>query len=49
MTKPLQTARQDLNLARAFVLVPGPQSYPLNAWSEVLSIRDLPKRMREVE
>ena len=49
MTKSLQIARQDLNLTRAFVVVPGPQSYPLNAWAEVLSIRDLHKRIREID
>jgi hypothetical protein len=25
--------------------VPGPQSYPLNSWAEVLSIRDLHRRI----
>jgi uncharacterized protein len=49
MTRSLQTARQDLNLVRAFVVVPGPQSYPLNDWAEVLSIRDLHKRISELE
>ena len=49
ITKSLQTARRDLNLARAFVVVPGPESYPLNAWAEVVSIRDLRKRMSEIE
>jgi len=32
-----------------WIMVPGPQSYPLNAWAEVLSIRDLNRRMREIE
>ena len=49
MTKSLQIARQDLNLARVFVVVPGPQSYPLNPWAEVLSIRDMPERIRQLQ
>lgn len=49
VTKSLQVARSDLKLERAFVVVPGPQSYPLTDWAEVLSIRDLRGRLREIE
>jgi predicted AAA+ superfamily ATPase len=45
VTKSLRTAHADLNLSRVFVVVPGPQSYPLNSWAEVLSIRDLHRRI----
>jgi predicted AAA+ superfamily ATPase len=49
ITKSLQIARQDLNLDRVFVVAPGPQSYPLNDWAEVLGIRDLCERIGTFE
>lgn len=49
VTKSLQIARQDLKLTRAFIVIPGSQSYPLNDWAEVLSLRDLQRRIHEQE
>ncbi len=45
MTKSMRIAMDDLKLARLFVVYPGTQSYELGQGVEVLSIRDLPKRL----
>jgi predicted AAA+ superfamily ATPase len=41
VTRSLHVARQDLGLARAFVVHPGRDSYPLNDWCEAIAIGDL--------
>jgi hypothetical protein len=46
VTKSLQIAHHDLKLDRAFVIAPGPQSYPLNDWAEVLALTRLRARLR---
>ncbi len=48
VTKSLQIARRDLKLDRVFIVVPGPQSYLLDKWAEVLSIRHVSGRIREM-
>ena len=48
VTKSLQTAHQDLKFERAFIVVPGSKSFPLNDWVEVVGIRDLRARLAEV-
>ena len=41
----MHIARQDLKLARLFVVYPGKESYTLDGEAEVISIRDLPGRL----
>ncbi len=48
VTKPLQAARSDLKLQRAFVVHPGTKTYPLNDWCEAVAIGDLRARTREL-
>jgi predicted AAA+ superfamily ATPase len=45
VTRSLQVAHDDLGLARAFVVYPGTNSYPLNDWCETVAIRDLGRRL----
>jgi len=45
ITRSLQVARADLNLARAFVIHPGSKSYPLSDWAEAVAIADLRTRL----
>ncbi|MBI3447516.1 MAG: ATP-binding protein [Acidobacteria bacterium] len=45
VTKSLRTARQDLKLDRAFIVSPGPDSYPVDDWAEVIGIRDLRSKL----
>ena len=48
LTRSLLTARADLKLERAFVVHPGPDSYPLAAWCEAVGIRELRARVDKV-
>ena len=48
VSKSLQIARQDLRLSRAFIVVPGAESYPLNDWAEVVSIRNLRAHIQDL-
>jgi predicted AAA+ superfamily ATPase len=48
VTKSLQVAREDLRLNQAFVVHPGPKSYPLNEWAEALSLQDTRRRVQEM-
>jgi hypothetical protein len=41
-------AREDLRLNQAFVVHPGPKSYPLNEWAEALSLQDTRMRVQEM-
>ena len=43
--KSLRAARDDLKLKRAFIIHPGPESYALNDWAEVVAIHDLRARL----
>jgi predicted AAA+ superfamily ATPase len=45
ITKSMTIAMQDLGLARLYVVYPGAKSYPLDAKTEVVAIRDLPARV----
>jgi hypothetical protein len=45
---PLQIAWQDLKSSRALIVVPGAESYPLNDWPEVISIRNLRPRIQNL-
>jgi predicted AAA+ superfamily ATPase len=46
--KSLRIARGDLGLARAFVVHPGPKSYPLDDWAEAVAIGELRARVRKL-
>ena len=46
VTKSLQVAREDLRLARVFIVHPGRKSYPLNEWAEAVSLQDARTRIR---
>jgi predicted AAA+ superfamily ATPase len=48
VTKSLQVAKEDLRLNQAFVVHPGPKSYPLNDRAEALSLQDARMRLREM-
>jgi hypothetical protein len=48
VTKSLRIAREDLKLRRAFVVHPGPGSYPLEDWAEAVAIGDLHERLRQL-
>ena len=48
VTKSLRIAREDLKLRRAFVVHPGPGSYPLEDWAEAVAIDDLHERLRQL-
>ena len=45
VTKSMRVAHADLGLAKLFVVYPGPQSYALEANTEVLCIFDLQSRL----
>ncbi len=46
VTRSLQVAREDLRLNRAFIIHPGPKSYPLNEWVEALSLPEARTRVQ---
>ncbi len=46
VTKSLQVAKEDLRLNHAFIVHPGPKSYPLNEWVEAVSLTDLRTRLQ---
>jgi len=48
VTKSLEVARRDLKLKRAFIVHPGRQSYPLNAWADAVGIAALRARVEEL-
>jgi hypothetical protein len=48
VTRSLLVAREDLDLARAFVVHPGRKSYPLADWVESVSIADLRGRVQRL-
>jgi predicted AAA+ superfamily ATPase len=48
VTKSLHTARKDLRFERAFIVVPGSKSFPLNDWAEVVGIGGLRKRLAAI-
>lgn len=45
VTRSLHVARSDLKLRHAFVVHPGPKSYPLNDWASAISLYDLRKTL----
>ena len=47
LTRSLGIAHRDLGLERAFVVYPGPRSYPLDDWAEVVGMGDLRRRLEE--
>jgi len=49
VTKSLHVARDDLKLTRAFIVHPGPKSYPLNEWAEAVSLQDVRPRLSEIQ
>ena len=48
VTRSLRVAHADLRLRRAFVVHPGPKSYPLEDWAEAVSVLRLTDRLREL-
>jgi hypothetical protein len=47
ISRSLAVAREDLGLARAFVVHPGPKSYPLGEWAEAVSIAEVRARAQK--
>lgn len=48
ITRSLTTAHHDLELNQAFIVYPGPESFPINEWATALSIQDLVPRLSEL-
>jgi uncharacterized protein len=48
VTRSLLVARSDLRLRRVFVVHPGRKSYPLNDWTDAVSIHDLRARVERL-